>query len=55
MALNISEYPIAQSMIKPVPTLQNSPIYQSNLNYDGANEFINTSGLSQSINLFNTK
>ena len=53
MALNISEYPIAQSMIKPVPTLQNNPIYQSNLNYEGTGEFINTTGLSQSINLFN--
>ena len=53
MALNISEYPISQSIAKPVQTLQNSNVYQTNINYGATERFINNTELSQSINLLN--
>ena len=53
MSLNISEYPISQSIARPVQTLQNSNVYQTNINYGATERFINNTELSQSINLLN--
>ena len=53
MSLSISEYPISQSIARPVQTLQNSNVYQTNINYGATERFINNTELSQSINLLN--
>ena len=53
MALNISEYPISKSIAMPVQSFQNSNVYQSSINYETTENYITSTGLSQSINLLN--